>query len=56
MSTTPDTDLPVIPTPAPAPTCAACPHPLENHDPIGLRFCAITTSRGMSRGCVCVPT
>ncbi len=52
MSTTPDTDLPTIP--APAPTCDACPHPLENHDPIGLRFCGITTSRGMSRGCVCV--
>ena len=35
-----DTDLPV--TPAPAPTCD------------GLRFCSITTSRGMTRGCVCV--
>lgn len=47
-----DTDLPV--TPAPAPTCDACPHPLEDHDPIGLRFCSTTTSRGMTRGCVCV--
>ena len=55
MTTSPDTDLPDVPA-IPVPTCDACPHPLEDHDPIGLRFCAITSSRGMSRGCVCVAT
>jgi len=47
-----------VPAPAPAPvepapTCAACPHPWAEHDPIGVRFCTVTTSRGLDRGCVC---
>jgi hypothetical protein len=33
--------------------CPACPHPLADHDPIGLRFCRATTAGSVSRGCVC---
>jgi hypothetical protein len=33
--------------------CAACPHPLSAHDPIGLRFCRATAAGTVSRGCVC---
>ncbi|XVS62895.1 RGCVC family protein [Actinosynnema sp. CA-299493] len=40
-------------TAAASPRCAACPHPLESHDRIALRFCTATTSESHSRGCVC---
>ena len=33
--------------------CASCPHPLADHDPIGLRFCRATRAGDISRGCVC---
>jgi hypothetical protein len=37
--------------------CAACPHPLADHDAISLRFCRATEDhRGggaTTRGCVC---
>ncbi|MCU1606372.1 MAG: hypothetical protein JWP46_2837 [Modestobacter sp.] len=36
-------------------TCPACPHPLADHDPIGLRFCRATTAGAVNRGCVCRP-
>jgi hypothetical protein len=34
--------------------CPACPHPLDQHDPIGARYCAATTAEDVGRGCVCV--
>jgi hypothetical protein len=34
--------------------CAACPHPLDAHDVIGLRYCAATAVGTSTRGCVCV--
>jgi hypothetical protein len=34
-------------------TCPACPHPLATHDGIGTRFCRITVTRALSRGCSC---
>ena len=34
-------------------TCPACPHPLAAHDAIGTRFCRITVTRALSRGCSC---
>jgi hypothetical protein len=34
-------------------TCPACPHPLAAHDAIGTRFCRITVTRALSRGCTC---
>jgi hypothetical protein len=34
-------------------TCPACPHPLVAHDGIGTRFCRITVTRALSRGCSC---
>jgi hypothetical protein len=34
-------------------TCPACPHPVAAHDAIGTRFCRITVTRAMSRGCSC---
>ena len=33
--------------------CPACPHDIAAHDRIGLRFCAVTTSKALERGCVC---
>jgi hypothetical protein len=33
--------------------CDVCPHPVVDHDPIGLRFCRATRSAGSERGCVC---
>jgi hypothetical protein len=47
----------LIPRPLPetrgAAVCAVCPHPLPDHDAIGLRFCAATTGGAFDRGCVC---
>ncbi|WP_199439312.1 RGCVC family protein [Umezawaea beigongshangensis] len=33
--------------------CPACPHPLDDHDDLGRRFCAATTSSALSRACIC---
>jgi hypothetical protein len=33
--------------------CVACPHPLHDHDDLGTRFCAATTSSALSRACIC---
>lgn len=33
--------------------CGACPHRLDAHDPIGIRFCKATTASGHVRACVC---
>ena len=34
--------------------CAACPHPLDVHDPISLRFCRASEAQATTtRGCVC---
>jgi hypothetical protein len=40
-------------TPAAEAVCGACPHPLDAHDPIGLRFCKATAISGSQRACVC---
>ncbi|MGY2064991.1 RGCVC family protein [Blastococcus sp. SYSU DS0619] len=39
--------------PAGAVSCTACPHPLEAHDRISLRFCEATRVSSSSRGCAC---
>jgi hypothetical protein len=33
--------------------CAVCPHPIDSHDRISLRFCRATQASAMTRGCVC---
>ncbi len=37
--------------------CPACPHAVDDHDPISLRFCrataAATTAGTAPRGCIC---
>jgi hypothetical protein len=33
--------------------CAACPHILAAHDPLGIRFCSATIAGASSRGCIC---
>jgi hypothetical protein len=55
--TVPSTTLnkPAADTDAHAGTCPVCPHPLADHDPIGLRFCRATAAAAVSRGCVCRP-
>jgi len=35
--------------------CTACPHPWDDHDRIGARFCTATAAAGLlDRGCVCI--
>ena len=33
--------------------CAVCPHPIDSHDRISLRFCQATQATVTTRGCVC---
>ncbi len=40
---------------AAAPGCVACPHPVADHDAIGLRFCRATLDSALARGCICRP-
>jgi hypothetical protein len=35
------------------PACEVCPHPVSQHDAIGLRFCRATKNAALDRGCVC---
>jgi hypothetical protein len=35
--------------------CGVCPHAVDHHDDIGLRFCRATRNSGIERGCVCRP-
>ena len=35
------------------PRCDVCPHPVADHDAIGLRFCRATRNAGTGRGCAC---
>ena len=50
---TPARDDARMPEPADVPTCGACPHPVGEHDGIGLRFCRATLDSAIARGCVC---
>ncbi|WP_434453088.1 RGCVC family protein [Lentzea sp. E54] len=33
--------------------CDVCPHPRQDHDPIGVRYCTATTASALPRGCIC---
>ncbi|WP_223165657.1 RGCVC family protein [Lentzea indica] len=33
--------------------CVACPHPLHEHDALGVRYCTATTVFALPRGCIC---
>ncbi len=33
--------------------CPACPHAVDAHDPISLRFCRATAAGTADRGCIC---
>jgi hypothetical protein len=35
------------------PGCDVCPHPVADHDAIGLRFCLATRNARTDRGCAC---
>ncbi|PVX66120.1 hypothetical protein C8E04_3440 [Rhodococcus globerulus] len=35
------------------PSCPACGHSLESHDPLGIRFCGVTSERNLDRKCIC---
>lgn len=35
------------------PSCAACPHPANAHDPLARRFCSATLASDLHRGCLC---
>ena len=34
------------------PRCDVCPHPVDDHDAIALRFCRATLAAAVTRGCV----
>ncbi len=36
-----------------APACAGCPHGIDAHDAIALRYCRATVAGALDRGCVC---
>ena len=36
-------------------TCPACPHPVATHDAVDTRFCRVTLTRALTRGCTCLP-
>ncbi|MFC9838162.1 RGCVC family protein [Rhodococcus sp. NPDC127530] len=44
-------------SPAPAlesaASCTACPHSVDSHDALGIRFCAVTSERSLDRKCIC---
>ncbi|WP_460866622.1 RGCVC family protein [Rhodococcus aerolatus] len=37
----------------PGEACAACRHPLAEHDDLGRRFCAATEAGALPRACIC---
>jgi hypothetical protein len=45
-------NLDVIPNTGRA-VCGMCPHEIEAHDRISLRYCAATAAGAKTRGCVC---
>jgi len=47
--------LAAMPQFADDPMCDVCPHPVVDHDAIGLRFCRATMASDIARGCVCRP-
>ncbi|MEU4746175.1 RGCVC family protein [Actinosynnema sp. NPDC023658] len=55
MTTTPVLLDPLAPDSAvqAEPSCPACPHPADAHDPLARRFCAATRTGGLHRGCLC---
>jgi hypothetical protein len=34
-------------------TCVVCPHPWQEHDSLGERYCTATTAAALTRGCIC---
>ncbi|WP_081788688.1 RGCVC family protein [Candidatus Blastococcus massiliensis] len=50
---TPRPAVRTTPAPTPAARCGACPHPVADHDAIGLRYCRATVTSALDRGCVC---
>jgi hypothetical protein len=54
MTTTPTVVLTAPRTPVEgAGSCTVCPHRLDAHDRISLRFCQATQASAATRGCVC---
>jgi hypothetical protein len=43
----------ISPLPDDGTRCDVCPHPVDDHDAIGLRFCRATRSTGADRACAC---
>jgi hypothetical protein len=33
--------------------CSTCRHPAKDHDTLSARYCAASTSGGLTRGCIC---
>lgn len=42
--------------PAPEGRCPVCPHPWDEHDAIGRRFCSAKIAGGHGTGCACSRT
>ena len=39
-----------------SPRCDVCPHAVDEHDAIGLRFCRATRNAALDRSCACLPS
>jgi hypothetical protein len=37
----------------PSAECDVCPHPIDQHDAIGRRFCRATFEQAFTRNCIC---
>ncbi|MFD9701209.1 RGCVC family protein [Lentzea sp. NPDC059081] len=47
------TSEPLIIDTEPDRTCDVCPHPWQEHDSLGVRYCTATATSALPRGCIC---
>ncbi|MFD4672567.1 RGCVC family protein [Lentzea sp. NPDC058450] len=44
---------PLIVVVDPVVTCDVCPHPWQEHDRLGVRYCTATVAAALARRCIC---
>ncbi len=53
MASNPTDMLNPVRAPESTVSCTACPHTLDSHDALGIRFCGVTSDRHLDRKCIC---
>ncbi|MFI6096426.1 RGCVC family protein [Lentzea sp. NPDC051213] len=53
MSTSESLTADLADTPDTTGSCDVCPHPRDEHDPLGVRYCNATAVSALPRGCIC---